>query len=136
MDITPPKSVDATPDSTAPKRRGRPPGSARKNQDVANAVATMESTYGAVVVGLQILNRTEAAIGFAERAEKTMATNKRAFESSPKLASAVAKFGSGSGVVTFIMANAMLFGGTFVQLRPRKRVENAADADATVETVQ
>lgn len=124
--------------STAPKSagtgkpRGRPAGTtagAKQRDNVANALSTMESAYSAMSMGALILNKPVTAEMIAIRSEQWQASNKQAFESSPKLASTIASVGQASGVVTFAITNIVALGSILITLRQ----ETAAQVEANTE---
>lgn len=118
----------------APKRRGRPPGSAtgsgtakptaaraggsaKAKANVDGALATMSSAYNAVTMGLVLLGRPLTAEMVALKTDQWQASNRQAFESSPRLAASIAGVGQASGVAMFAVTNIVAAGSIVLALR-------------------
>lgn len=119
-----PESKGPAPKSADAPRRGRPPGStstAKKNQDVEAALASMNGLYTAASAGLLLIGRPMTAEYFSAQIDQLQAANRTAFNSSPKLASMIAGVGQISGVGLFLGTNLMIA----VQLVIAVRAEGA-----------
>lgn len=101
----------------APKRRpGRPPGSstragrpastaAQTKQTVEQALASMSALYDMAGLAALSFGKPLTATRIAEKSDEWQAANRKAFESSPRLAALVSGVGQTSGVVTFLVTN-------------------------------
>jgi len=97
---------------------GRPPGSTNaakatktEAENLRQALATMNSAYEAVAMGLMLVQLPQTASGFADTAKTLEESNRKAFESSPRLAAMVAKVGTGGGAVAFVISHAVAVAG-------------------------
>jgi len=118
--ITPPTKFTINDTKTAP--RGRPPGSRNKTTpptsqksatptaDVRQALATLESAYKMVALGLVMTGMHETATEWANRTEALKETNADALASAPKLAKMIAGAGTTGGTAAFIFAHVMALG--------------------------
>ena len=91
-------------------KRGRPVGStanAKSNQDVDAALATLETAYQFVALGLTMIGAPMAATELAGKIETVQAQNKGFLLADRKLAQTIAKIGQGTGRAGFITVNAM-----------------------------
>lgn len=128
MEFTINKGDDSTP--AEPPRRGRPPKSesgarpagrpsnaSRKTNQVSAALSTMESAYSALSMGALMLRRPLTAELIATQSEQWQASNRQAFEASPKLAGIVAGVGQTSGVAMFFVTNVVAAGSVVLALK-------------------
>lgn len=119
--------------NTGPVKRGpgRPPGSGSKQvQNVNAALGTMDSLYGLMATGAQLMHRELTANVIANQIDTWQAQNKKAFESSPKLAQTIANIGQTSGFVTFLTTNVVAFGMVALALREENElIRNMKEAD-------
>lgn len=141
MEFTIGSGDDEKPAADAPKRRGRPPasangaaktparagGSAKSKAAIDGALATMDSAYSALSMGLLMLRRPLSAELVALRSEQWQASNRQAFESSPRLAAAISGVGQASGVMMFAVTNIVAAGSIMLAVRE----ESAAIAAQT-----
>ncbi len=104
-------------DAGQPRTPGTRRSSAKSKADVETAVATMGSLYSAASAALLMTGRRGTAEQFSIRIEQTQKANREAFESSPSLASAVAKLGQVSSIGLFIGANISLLATTMLMFR-------------------
>lgn len=105
MDI-PPKPVTPNPDQ--PRKRGRPAGSSaasKPNTDVDQALATLETAYQFLVLGLTMVGAPVAAGDLAEKIDFLQDQNKGYLTADRKLAQRIAGIGSASGRAGFIVTN-------------------------------
>ena len=100
-----PAKTGGQPES-AKRAPGRPPGSTKHKQNVEQALSTMNSAYNLASMGALMARRPRTAGLIAQSAEQWQAGNREAFESSEKLAAAIANVGQTSGIVTFVSVNA------------------------------
>lgn len=106
---------------------GRPSAPTAKHRaDTDAALSTMNSAYNLLSMGALLLRRPHTASLIAANGEQWQAGNREAFESSPKLAAAIANVGQTSGVVTFFVTNAV----ALVQIVGALRSESASIAEA------
>lgn len=121
-------TASTAPKSAAPGKRppGRPSTSAKQKDNVAGALSTMESAYSALSMGALLINKPITAELVARGSEQWQASNRQAFESSPKLAATIASVGQASGVATFVITNVVAFGSILLTLRK----EAAAQVEA------
>lgn len=106
--IDEPKPNQPDPKSATPRRRqGRPPKSAKAREAVESAVHSMDQVYSIMAVASLASGRTLTATAIAEHSDEWLAGDRKAFEASPRLASAIAGVGQASGVLGFLMTNAM-----------------------------
>lgn len=126
--------VETAPTDSAPKRRGRPPGSTNKNPanatasaDVKNAMSTLDNAYDLIGMGLMLAGLTNTATAWISSAEGLRATNESALKSAPKLARAIANIGSTGGAATLIISHAVAIYGVINVARTElaERRENA-----------
>lgn len=112
-------SASTAPKSAATGKRppGRPSTSAKQKDNVAAALSTMESAYSALSMGALLINKPVTAELIARGSEQWQASNRQAFESSPKLAATIANVGSASGVATFAITNIVAFGSILITMR-------------------
>jgi hypothetical protein len=116
-------SVKPTPQTVrielpARKGPGRPKGSTTKsaptatavNADVRQALATLESLYNMVGLGLGAFGLTETLGKWIEQTERLKATNEDALKAAPKVAKFLASTGTAGGSATFLITHAMAFG--------------------------
>jgi hypothetical protein len=99
-------------------KRGRPPGSTNaakasrtESENIRQALATMNSAYEALAMGLMLVKLPETAVAFSDTAKTLEESNKKAFESSPKLAAMIARVGTGGGAAAFVIAHAVAIAG-------------------------
>lgn len=135
------------PATDAPKRRGRPPGSvngtgkaparaggtAKSKAAVDGALATMESAYSALSMGMLMLGRPLTAELIALKSEQWQASNRQAFESSAKLAASISGVGQASGVAMFAVTNIVAAGSIMLAFREESAAKRAQEAAATPE---
>jgi len=103
---TPPKP--ATPNNDQPKKRGRPAGTsaaAKSNTEVDQALATLETGYQFVVLGLTMVGAPQAAADLAEKIDFIQEQNKGFLTADRKLAQRIANVGSASGRAGFVVTN-------------------------------
>jgi hypothetical protein len=103
---TPPKPI--TPSQEAPKKRGRPPGAnnaTKSSTEVDQALATLETGYQFMVLGLTMLGAPLAAGDLAEKIEFLQDQNKGFLTADRKLAQRIANIGSASGRAGFAVTN-------------------------------
>lgn len=108
MDI-PPKSAPA---SEAPKRKpGRPAGSSssapKSSSEVDQALATLETAYQFLVLGLTMVGAPMAASDLAEKITFVQEQNRGYLTADRKLAQRIAGIGSASGRAGFVVTNFM-----------------------------
>ena len=96
------KSV-ASPRVSAPKTSG----TGNLSLDVKKAMATLESGYNLISMGLLLGGLPESAIEWNESAENLKATNAEALSAAPKLAKAIASAGGTGGSAAFIVTHGM-----------------------------
>lgn len=114
MDI-PPKSVplsgEATP-STSTKKRGRPAGTTnqiKSNSEVEQALATLETAYQFIALGLTMVGAPNAGSELANKIEMLQEQNRSYLTADRKLAQTISKVGSASGRAGFVITNFMAF---------------------------
>lgn len=103
-----------------PKRKpGRPPGSstgrpsrpaasaAQSKQNVEQALASMGSLYDMLGLAALSLRKPMTASVIAEKKDDWQTANRKAFDASPKLAAMISGVGQTSGVLGFVVTNAM-----------------------------
>lgn len=106
MDI-PPKNAATTAGET-PKKRGRPAGTssaAKSSNEVEQALATLETAYQFVVLGLTMVGAPLAASDLAEKIDFIQEQNKGFLTADRKLAQRIASVGSASGRAGFVVTN-------------------------------
>jgi hypothetical protein len=132
-DETPKRTANAStaPKSATGKKPGRPSTSARQRDNVAAALSTMESAYSALSMGALIIGKPLTAELIAVQSEQWQAANRQSFESSPKLASAIAGVGQASGVATFLATNIIAVGSIIITLRKEAAAQAIDKAAAT-----
>lgn len=111
----------ATGASTASKPAARAGGSAKAKANIDGALATMNSAYNAVTMGLVLLGRPLTAEMVALKTDQWQASNRQAFESSPRLASTIAGVGQASGVAMFAVTNIVAAGSIVLALREESK---------------
>lgn len=134
-----PKRKPGRPPGSANKSPGRPPsGAARDKLNVERALSSMGSLYEMTSLGMLWLGHAQTANLIASRQDEWQTANRKAFESSPKLASTIAGVGQTSGVVTFFVTNvmaagmvAMAFRQESTILKDRKTKPENPEADIT-----
>lgn len=146
MDV-PPKI--ATPNTDQPKKRGRPAGTgttSKASTEVDQALATLETAYQFVVLGLTMVGAPQAGADLAEKIEFLQEQNKGFLTADRKLAQRIAGIGSASGRAGFIVTNAIAIAPVImvaakeIQSRrpvkitpvPRETAPNVDPADADV----
>lgn len=105
MDV-PPKI--ATPNADQPRKRGRPAGTGnatKASSEVDQALATLETAYQFVVLGLTMVGAPQAAADLAEKIDFIQEQNKGFLTADRKLAQRIAGIGSASGRAGFIVTN-------------------------------
>lgn len=105
MDV-PPKI--ATPNTDQPKKRGRPAGTgntSKASTEVDQALATLETAYQFVVLGLTMVGAPQAGADLAEKIDFLQEQNKGFLTADRKLAQRIAGIGSASGRAGFIVTN-------------------------------
>jgi hypothetical protein len=103
---TPPKPV--TPNQDQPKKRGRPAGTnqaSKSSTEVDQALATLETGYQFMVLGLTMVGAPTAASDLAEKIEFLQEQNKGFLTADRKLAQRIANVGSASGRAGFLVTN-------------------------------
>lgn len=120
------KPAQPEPKSATRKRVGRPPKSAKAREAVESAVHSMDQVYSILAVASLASGRTLTATAIAEHSEEWLAGDRKAFEASPKLAAAIAGVGQASGVLGFVMTNAM----AVMTIVPALRADAAARTSA------
>lgn len=118
------QSSDPAPKSATPAKRqpGRPRASAKKEASVEDALATMNSMYKLLSMGAMMIRRPLTAAHIAGSMEEWEKGNRQAFESSPRLAAAIAGVGQTSGVVTFLVTNGVAAFGIVSALRQESAI--------------
>lgn len=126
-----PKSGGTPASAGAKKPAGRPPaGAAKHKQNVELALSTMESVYNLTGMGMLMLRRPETAETIVNLADQWQAGNRQAFESSEKLAEAIANLGQASGTVTFISVNLYAAFSIYLAMREEGAKIRAAEWSA------
>lgn len=129
-----PATASTAPKSSAGRKPGRPAASTRQRDNITGALSTMESAYSAMSMGALLLRKPLTAEVIARQSEQWQASNRQAFESSPKLASAIAGVGQASGVVTFAITNVVALGSILITLRQETAMQQReAEAKAQPE---
>jgi hypothetical protein len=103
---TPPKPITANQDQ--PKKRGRPAGTtntSKASTEVEQALATLETGYQFVVLGLTMVGAPQAAADLAEKIDFIQEQNKGFLTADRKLAQRIANVGSASGRAGFVVTN-------------------------------
>jgi len=107
MDV-PPKSDNTT---EQPKKRGRPAGSGsstpKVSSEVEAALATLETAYQFVCLGLTMVGAPQAASDLAEKISFVQEQNRGYLTADRKLAQQISKVGSASGRAGFMITNFM-----------------------------
>lgn len=103
-----------TVEGDTPKNKGgRPVGSGtgtRMTADVKQALAVMDGIYDALASGLDFMEDEETVLKFRDKTRSLSERNRGYFEADPKLASRIAKLGSGGGTGAFLLANIVALG--------------------------
>jgi hypothetical protein len=105
MDIPPKNAATA---GEAPKKRGRPAGTnntTKASTEVEQALATLETGYQFVVLGLTMVGAPQAAADLAEKIDFIQEQNKGFLTADRKLAQRIANVGSASGRAGFVVTN-------------------------------
>lgn len=105
MDV-PPKVSTSSQDQ--PRKRGRPAGTGNATKsasEVDQALATLETAYQFIVLGLTMVGAPQAAADLAEKIEFLQEQNKGFLTADRKLAQRIANVGSASGRAGFIVTN-------------------------------
>jgi hypothetical protein len=112
MDIFP--KSDSSPAADQPKKRGRPAGSTKGNSsipkgssEVEAALATLETAYQFLCLGLTMVGAPQAASDLAEKIEFVQEQNRGYLTADRKLAQQISKVGSASGRAGFMITNFM-----------------------------
>jgi hypothetical protein len=127
------RTTGNAPKSATGRKPGRPTTSSKQRDNVAAALSTMESAYSALSMGALMLRKPLTAEAIARGAEQWQASNRQAFEASPKLASVIAGVGQTSGVAMFAATNIIAMGTILITLRQENAIqaaERAAEAPA------
>lgn len=93
-----------------PKKRGRPAGTTTASKsvgDVEAALATLDTAYQFLVLGLTMLGAPVTAGELAEKISYVQDQNRGYLNADRKLAATIAKVGSASGRAGFIVTNIM-----------------------------
>jgi hypothetical protein len=93
---------------TEPKKRGRPAGTStasKSSTEVDQALATLETAYQFVVLGLTMVGAPNAGSDLAEKIEFLQEQNKGFLTADRKLAQRIANVGSASGRAGFMITN-------------------------------
>lgn len=133
-------------EGTAKRGPGRPKGATTKtaptatavNADVRQALATLESMYKVVGLGLMMVGPA-TAVEWMEQTEKLKETNEDALKAAPKLAKWIANTGTAGGAATFLLAHGMAFASVAGVARGElreKAQERAANRPEQQETSQ
>ena len=111
---TPPKSAPTI--GEAPRKRGRPAGSTnanpsapKTNSDVEQALATLETAYQFMAIGLTMFGAVNAASDLAGKIDALQDSNRGFLIADKKLAQQIAKAGSASGRAGFMITNLVAF---------------------------
>ena len=110
----PPKSAPTI--GEAPRKRGRPAGSTnanpsapKTNSDVEQALATLETAYQFMAIGLTMFGAVNAASDLAGKIDALQDSNRGFLIADKKLAQQIARAGSASGRAGFMITNLVAF---------------------------
>jgi hypothetical protein len=110
----PPMSAPIT--GEAPRKRGRPAGSTnnansapKTNSDVEQALATLETAYQFMAIGLTMFGAVQAAGDLASKIDALQDSNRGFLIADKRLAQQIAKAGSASGRAGFMITNLVAF---------------------------
>ena len=140
MDI-PPKT---SPAQDAPKRKpGRPPGSSsaapKSSSEVDQALATLDTAYQFLVLGLTMVGAPNAASDLAEKIAFVQEQTRGYLTADRKLAQRIAGIGSASGRAGFVVTNFMALAPVVVlasrEIQARKPAPKVQAAPVDNETV-
>ena len=107
MDVPPKVSA---PNQDQPKKRGRPAGTGnatKSSSEVDQALATLETAYQFIVLGLTMVGAPQAGADLAEKIDFLQEQNKGFLTADRKLAQRIAGIGSASGRAGFVVTNAI-----------------------------
>lgn len=135
MSDIPPKSV---PDSRGetPKKRGRPSGTTNQNKsnsEVEQALATLETAYQFIVLGLTMVGAPNAGSDLANKIDLLQEQNRGYLTADRRLAQQISKVGSASGRAGFVITNFMAF-APVVMTAVGEITERRAKMDKEMET--
>ena len=127
------------------KKRGRPAGTttaAKSSGDVEAAMATLDTAYQFLTLGLTMIGAPIAAGELAEKISYVQEQNRGYLNADRKLAATIAKVGSASGRAGFIITNVMALAPVAIQAakelqsrRPAPKPAAPAPATENNETV-
>lgn len=112
MSDVPPKSVPPIVGEATPKKRGRPAGTSNQNKsssEVEQALATLETAYGFICLGLTMVGAPNAGAELANKVEFLQEQNRGYLTADRKLAQQISKVGSASGRAGFVITNLVGF---------------------------
>ena len=137
VDIAPKTLPEDKVYSNAPtgKKRGRPAGTTntvKASGDVEQAMATLDTAYQFLTLGLTMIGAPIAAGDLAEKIAYVQEQNRGYLNADRKLAATIAKVGSASGRAGFIVTNVMALAPVAIQaakeLQARKPAPKPAAA--------
>lgn len=108
----PPKSVPPVVGEATPKKRGRPAGTSNQNKsstEVEQALATLETAYQFICLGLTMVGAPNAGAELASKVEFLQEQNRGYLTADRKLAQQISKVGSASGRAGFVITNLVGF---------------------------
>lgn len=110
-DVPPKTSASGKP------RRGRPSNASKQRETVEHALGAMAGAYSLVAQFALLTGRENLREHVVGSVEQLQASNRVAFEASPRLAAVVAGAGTGTGVLGFFVSNVVFVAGCLVSMR-------------------